>query len=384
MCDFFVYFVDMIDTATQTAGESGMSSPSVTSQTFVSTPTHTPDGGNDSFGQALAERQTAKEAQFASEHSDWKGSRHDHSDRSAGHTEPDTPNSVPYPQDEGTGTQGNGVETQRNPADSKNGVSEQNQNPDDSQKGASNRSQNSLNAERRIRNKHKREAMQQRIDEMQQELDYYRQYVAQHPEQQAQIEPLSQQLQGRLRDMQAIEQSEAAQDYYERAVQTFGPQIAEKFIENSKRYADFVNRREPVVRQFIGRPYGQILLYEWMERMDKNEKLRNEWFTLTDYEKQKALSILYGNITNALNQRKGGTNGNGASNGNGGNGQNGGQNGGSSNPLTNPANTAQNLQAPQSVQVPNSGRDTGGLTPSDDFLANYEEAKRRRRRESSF
>ena len=390
ICNFFVYFVYMIDTATQTAGESGMSSPSVTPQTSVSTHTHTPDGGNDSFGQALAERQTAKEAQFASEHPDWKGSRHDHSDhsdRSAGHTEPDTPNSVPHPQDEGTGAQGNGVETQRNPADSKNGVSEQNNNPDDSQKGASNRSQNSLNAERRIRNKHKREAMQQRIDEMQQELDYYRQYVSQHPEQQAQIEPLSQQLQGRLRDMQAIEQSEAAQDYYERAVQTFGPQIAEKFIENSKRYADFVNRREPVVRQFIGRPYGQILLYEWMERMDKNEKLRNEWFTLTDYEKQKALSILYGNIANALNQRKGGTNGNGASNGNGGNGQNGGQNSGSSNPPmnpTNPANPAQNFQAPQSVQVPNSGRDTGGTTPSDDFLANYEEAKRRRRRESSF
>ena len=85
MCNYFVYFVDMINTATQTAGESGMSSPSVTPQTSVSTHTHTPDGGNDSFGQALAERQTAKEAQFASEHPDWKGSRHDHSDRSAGH-----------------------------------------------------------------------------------------------------------------------------------------------------------------------------------------------------------------------------------------------------------------------------------------------------------
>lgn len=374
--EFFVYFMGMINTATPTAGESGMSSPSVTTQTSASTPTHTPSGDDDLFGQALAERQTAKEAQFASEHPDFKGSQHK-SDQSAGHTDPDTPNSVPTPKTNGTGSQETGVEDNGNPQNFENGGSGQNQNPDDAQNGVSNRSQNSLNAERRIRNKHKREAMQQRINELQQELAYYRKYAEEHPDQQAQVEPLSQQVIGQLRNMQAVVQSEAAQDYYDRAVSTFGPEIAEKFIESSKRYADFVNRREPVVRQFIGRPYGQILLYEWMERMDKNEKLRNEWFTLTDYEKQKALSILYGNITKALSQRKAGGNGNGAGQGNGGNGQNGGSN------SQNPQNPNPQNQQPQPVAVPNSGRDQGTPTPADDFLANYEEAKKRRRRESS-
>src|SRR5574344_2159389 len=89
---------------------------------------------------------------------------------------------------------------------------------------------NSANAERRIRNKHRYDAMNKRMKELEDELDYYRKYAEEHPEAEMQVRAASQQIQGRMQDMQAMQMDHKFNEYYDTAVRTFGAEGAEKFI----------------------------------------------------------------------------------------------------------------------------------------------------------
>lgn len=149
------------------------------------------------------------------------------------------------------------------------------------------------------------------------------------------------QLQDRLDDMRAIDADAEATEFESRAEQWFGNETSQ-FMEQTYKYAEYVNANEPDLLRYAQREYGLILLYEWYNRMD-NPKLRQEWLQMTSYEKGAVLANFYQQITNLVtNYNK--------------------------------------KPAPQAnVPVPNGGRQTPSTEPSDDFGIEFGRAIARRK-----
>lgn len=143
----------------------------------------------------------------------------------------------------------------------------------------------------------------------------------------------SQQLQDRIDDMNAISADAEANDFADHASQFFGDETP-AFMSNVYRYARYVNANEPDLLRYTQREYGPILLHEWMQRMD-NPQLRAQWLQMTAYEKGRVLDNFYKQIGQVISQY--------------GKGQ------------------APAPKQPQSVPVPNGGRQSPGAPATDDF-----------------
>lgn len=170
------------------------------------------------------------------------------------------------------------------------------------------------NAQRRIRS---REASRRRIAELEQRLAQYEGKTDEASKLQAQ------QLHDRIDDMTALTDDDRWSDFSERAYSELGDQ-APQLLEQSDRYADYVNAREPDLVQYVNRPNGMRLYKAWCDRMDQPE-LRRQWLEMTRFEKNRVLDNFYRQL----------------------------------NAATKPAKT--------NVPVPAGGRDTASDQPTDDF-----------------
>lgn len=194
--------------------------------------------------------------------------------------------------------------------------------------------QNSRNAARRIQQKKQFRIMQSRIEELESKLAGFQ--GKDDPESQAAAAQIGE----RIADMQAVSSDHEYNDFQERAIDAFGEQEAVQFMRQTQKYAPHVNKNEPELCAYIDRPYGQILLSEWYKRMDK-PGTRAEWLSMTSFEKGKTLDTFYKQINTIVNGK--------------------------------PA--APKANAP----VPGSGRNAGGLVPSDDFGIALQAAVNRRK-----
>lgn len=170
------------------------------------------------------------------------------------------------------------------------------------------------NAQRRIRS---REASRRRIAELEQRLAQYEGKTDEASKLQAQ------QLHDRIDDMTALTDDDRWSDFSERAYSELGEQ-AQQLLEQSDRYADYVNAREPDLVQYVNRPNGMRLYKAWCDRMDQPE-LRRQWLEMTRFEKNRVLDNFYRQL----------------------------------NAAPKPAKT--------NVPVPAGGRDTASDQPTDDF-----------------
>lgn len=170
------------------------------------------------------------------------------------------------------------------------------------------------NAQRRIRS---REASRRRIAELEQRLAQYEGKTDEASKLQAQ------QLHDRIDDMTALTDDDRWSDFSERAYSELGDQ-AQQLLEQSDRYADYVNAREPDLVQYVNRPNGMRLYKAWCDRMDQPE-LRRQWLEMTRFEKNRVLDNFYRQL----------------------------------NAAPKPAKT--------NVPVPAGGRDTASDQPTDDF-----------------
>lgn len=170
------------------------------------------------------------------------------------------------------------------------------------------------NAQRRIRS---REASRRRIAELEQRLAQYEGKTDEASKLQAQ------QLHDRIDDMTALTDDDRWSDFSERAYSELGEQ-AQQLLEQSDRYADYVNAREPDLVQYVNRPNGMRLYKAWCDRMDQPE-LRRQWLEMTRFEKNRVLDNFYRQL----------------------------------NATPKPAKT--------NVPVPAGGRDTASDQPTDDF-----------------
>lgn len=180
------------------------------------------------------------------------------------------------------------------------------------------------NGQRRIR---QRQSMRARIAELEQQLAQYRGRNDDESRFRAEM------VQDRLDDMHAMNADAEAEAFANRAEEWFGDET-EQFMNDTYRYAPYVNANEPDLLRYANREYGLILLHEWYKRMD-NPTLRKQWLGFTTYEKGRVLNNFYNQIANIVAQAQ---KGNAA-----------------------PANK------PTNVPVPNGGRQSAANGPTDDF-----------------
>jgi hypothetical protein len=144
-------------------------------------------------------------------------------------------------------------------------------------------------------------------------------------------------LQDRLGDLHAMEADQEAQAFAERASEWFGD-ATPQFLEQTSRYAEYVNANEPDLLKYAQRPYGLVLLHEWYKRMDQ-PATRDQWLAMTPFEKGSVLANFYKQIEAAV--------------------------------------AGQRTQPPKSVPVPGSGRQSAAGAPTDDFGIALTEANNR-------
>lgn len=149
------------------------------------------------------------------------------------------------------------------------------------------------NAQRRIRS---REASRRRIAELEQRLAQYEGKTDEASKLQAQ------QLHDRIDDMTALTDDDRWSDFSERAYSELGEQ-AQQLLEQSDRYADYVNAREPDLVQYVNRPNGMRLYKAWCDRMDQPE-LRRQWLEMTRFEKNRVLDNFYRQLNAAPKSAK--------------------------------------------------------------------------------
>ena len=186
---------------------------------------------------------------------------------------------------------------------------------------------NNANAQRRIRS---RNAMSRRIAELEAEIDRLK----------GKDDDYSKfrtgQLTDRIDDMRAIQADDETNAFIENAQQWFGDDT-QKFLQDTSRYANYVNNNEPDLLNYAQREYGPILLHEWYKRMD-NPQLREQWMQMTRYEKNMVLHRYYTDISKIVNAVNSGA---------------------FRQPGAKPT--------PKDVPIPGSGRQTPSSEPSDDF-----------------
>lgn len=196
-------------------------------------------------------------------------------------------------------------------------------------------SNNWNNGRRRIE---QRQSMKARIKELEERLAQYEGKDDDYSKFQRE------QINDRIGDMRAMTADADATEFAARAEQWFGDET-EQFMQDTYRYAQYVNANEPDLLRYAQREYGPILLHEWYKRMD-NPGLRQQWLEMTAYEKGSVLSKLYTQIADIVANAK------------------------------NPPKAPQQ----QNIPVPNGGRQSPAPAPDSDFGAALGEALTRHSR----
>lgn len=104
----------------------------------------------------------------------------------------------------------------------------------------------------------------------------------------------------RAADLEASNADAEVADYFEHAREILGDdEQARKYVQDSLRYGDHINKNEPELQKYIDRPEGVFILRAWMRRMDDPE-LRRQWLGATSLEKQRVLDLAYTRVCDAL------------------------------------------------------------------------------------
>lgn len=152
------------------------------------------------------------------------------------------------------------------------------------------RDNNFRNMSRRIRQRESNARVNSRIQQLRQEQQEL--LATQDP--QAII--LAHQKNSEIENLQALQQDAQYSEWSQRAAECFGND-ADRFLDQSERYGEYVNKNEPEVVRYIDRPFGMFVYKSWMDQME-NGDFRNRWVGLTAYEKGAVLNTIYKQIIN--------------------------------------------------------------------------------------
>ena len=153
-------------------------------------------------------------------------------------------------------------------------------------------------------------------------------------------------------------------------VQMYDNSDAEQFLKDTRTYGDWINQNEPELRQYIDKPYGRYLLKGWLDKVAKNPANADKWEAMNPYQKYQMLEKHYRELEKFGEDYAAGRIGK------------------DGKPVqTQTAQTQQQQQAPSQQQnqnppvnapVPNSGRDTNTMPPSNNFALMLQDAMNKR------
>lgn len=155
------------------------------------------------------------------------------------------------------------------------------------------RDNNFRNMSRRIRQRESNARVNSRIQQLRQEQQEL--LATQDP--QAII--LAHQKNSEIENLQALQQDAQYSEWSQRAAECFGND-ADRFLDQSERYGEYVNKNEPELVSYIDRPFGMFVYKSWMDQME-NGDFRNRWVGLTAYEKGAIFNTIYKQIINFAN-----------------------------------------------------------------------------------
>ena len=173
-----------------------------------------------------------------------------------------------------------------------------------------------------------------------------------------------------MRELQIAQMQEAQAEWEREAYEIFSPEDASTFIQDSRNLSDWLNQNEPELCSYIGKPYGKHLLKGWMDKIAKNKAMAERWQSLNSYEKYRLVDKYYKELEQFGEDYANG------------------KIGADGKPVTPPAqqtqtpNQNQNQQPsqtpPVNAPVPNSGRDTNTMPPSNNFALMLQDAMNKR------
>ena len=155
------------------------------------------------------------------------------------------------------------------------------------------RDNNFRNMSRRIRQRENFNRVNSRIQQLRQEQQEL--LATQDP----QSILLAHQKGSEIENLQALQQDVQYSEWSQRAAECFGND-ADRFLDQSERYGEYVNKNEPELVSYIDRPFGMFVYKSWMDQME-NGDFRNRWVGLTAYEKGAVLNTIYKQILNFAN-----------------------------------------------------------------------------------
>ena len=289
-------------------------------------------------------------------------------------SEESQPNATPVVTNTGAGDAGSGSQppkTETTPSGVADGKGTPSGKPDDKD-SAERRKYNHWQAAQRIAAK---EAKKRRFEEEKQRLQQEREAYADekgqyHDPNMVKVKD------DQLRELEIAQIREAQAEWEREAYEIFSPEDAAVFIQDSKNLSDWLNEREPELCSYINKPYGKHLLKGWMDKIAKNKEAASQWQALNSYEKFRLVDKYYKELEKfGEDYAAGKIDANGQPVG----GQTAPQT--ANNQATNQQQQTQ--QPPQQTQpvnapVPNSGRDTNTMPPSNNFALMLQDAMNKR------
>lgn len=96
-----------------------------------------------------------------------------------------------------------------------------------------------------------------------------------------------------IRELQIARVRELQEEWERETYEQFSPEDAEQFLDDSKRYAQWINENEPELRQYMNKPYGRYLLKGWFDKVAKDPKLADKWENMNSFQKYQMIERNY-------------------------------------------------------------------------------------------
>lgn len=174
--------------------------------------------------------------------------------------------------------------------------------------------------------------------------------------------------QDQMRELDIAQMQEAQAEWEREAYELFSPEDAATFIEDSRNLSDWINRSEPELCGYLDKPYGKHLLKGWMDKIAKNKGNAANWQRLNSFEKYRILDKYYKELEKFGEDYAAGRIG-----------EDGKPVQTQTTQTQQQAPTQQQNQTPAvNAPVPNSGRDTNTMPPSNNFALMLQDAMNKR------
>lgn len=179
-----------------------------------------------------------------------------------------------------------------------------------------------------------------------------------------------------IREAEIAEAQRLQNQFIEESYEIFQDEATtQEFVQDCKTYADWINTREPQLAEYVQKPLGKLVLKGWFDKIAKVPQAADWWQSLTPFEKYKQLDRYYKEFEAYIAKVQSGEINPNQQQSPQGQPPSAGQT--AQPPVQNQQPTQQTQQQPQQVPnipVPNGGRNTNNMPPTNNFSLELDRA----------